>query len=89
MLQSWLADECRHQAILFLAANVAPGGQDCPAPLLAKHSPLLQRLREEAASAAKGQLKAAEIVARVDAIFREQAPKEGGTDAPKRQQAVS
>jgi len=43
MSQSWVADECRSQAILFLASGRGKGAgaaSDCPEPLLAVGSPL-------------------------------------------------
>lgn len=82
MSQSWLAEECRHQAILFLAAESLAKGQGCPAPLLAEGSPLLRQVMAEAAEAANvGAPKANAIVSCVNAIFQAHAS-EGDAGIP-------
>lgn len=71
MEQSWLANECRAQAILFLAAEAFAKGHPCPRPLLVEGSPLLERISEEAVTFATGLApKTSAITSRVDALFQ-------------------
>lgn len=76
MSQSWLADECRCQAVLYLVTEAFQAGHRCPQPLVAEGSLLQRRLREEAVLNMARTPRTAAISANVDAIFREHADQE-------------
>lgn len=88
MSQSWLADECRQQAVLYLAAamfaarrgGTRPHG-GCRLPLIASDSLLAARLKEEAGTVTG---KTATVIREwVDAAFRELSASECGVpDTP-------
>lgn len=79
MSQSWLAEECRQQAVLFLAVAAysrdAKTGEDasgCPEPLLADGSSL-QSFVTSRAGALAADAKASEIAAWVERVFEQHA----------------
>jgi|GEM_PF-3709355 len=79
MSQSWLAEECRQQAVLFLAVaaysrhgKTGEVSSGCPAPLLAAGSSL-QSLVTTRAGALAADAKASEIAAWVQSAFEQHA----------------